>query len=1410
MTTAIPMKSELPRTEILLGIDIGSVTISVVQTDLAGRILKTSYLFHKGQIRDGLAAAGREINLATLRGIAVCAAPCFDPELVTLCNPQVAVIRATKMLCGQAQSLLLVGAEKFSLIKFDEKGNFESARSNSSCAAGTGSFLDQQAFRLNLSGIEELCEMALKNKGPIPDIASRCSVFAKTDLIHAQQRGYSREAICDSLCKGLAVNIVDTLFNQEALFAPVFFAGGVSKNAAVVRHLEELLNTRLLLHEYSHCLGAAGACYSLLQEPQVIPKKLIASLDEILLPDDAGKTYFHPPLALKLSEYPDFRSEDSWNFKPAVSSHPADVQVDLYTPLAEGREYGTYLGIDIGSTSTKAILTSTDHSPVAGFYTYTAGKPVEAVQAIFEAIDDLVGKHGIRLSFRGAGTTGSGRKFIGKIIRADLIVDEITAHARAAFELNPKTDTIIEIGGQDSKFTLMHDGVVTFSQMNAVCAAGTGSFLEEQAGKLGCPLSAYSEQTGGVSAPLASDRCTVFMERDTNHLLNKGYSVEEILATVLHSVLQNYLKKVAVEGSIGDHICFQGATAKNRSLVAAFEQRLGKKIFVSPYCHLTGALGVALLLGEEIPAETTFRGLGFYLEPVEIRSERCEFCANHCHISLATVHGEQEAYGFLCGRDYETKKHVAADSPVFNLLEERARILHIPRLKTFSHEVIIGLPASLHLFEELTLWKRFFGNLSIPTITSEGYHDPVKAGKRIAGAEFCAPIDSIYGHASWLAGKADFIFLPVSLETRDKAERSEQYYCYYTQYSASLIHTLKDKRITGKMISPMLEFPKGNRHVIKQLTESLQPVLGPAITPGKVKQAFEEALRFSHDRKKKLFSLFETEFQPDNGISVVLLGRPYVVLSKSMNKGIPEIFARMGIKAFFQDMITPDELQPEETELLLRKIPWYYASKILETANTAATAKNLYPVLITAFKCAPDAFIIEYFKKLLNDRHKPYLILQIDEHDSNVGYETRIEAAIRSFRNHSLLNRKNPVPVSLQLLPHLETRINGKTLLFPNWDNLVAPLLVANLKRGGIDARLMNSSELIIKKSMATNTGQCLPVNIVAQEFIDYVEQHRLQPGNTMLWMTKCFITCNLRLYPFYVKNLLEDYGHGFEKASVYYGELTHFEIAMSTSYYAYFAYLLGGLIRKLGCKIRSYETNKGETDVAIGKSIRILEPAFLGKRPMDAAVTEALSLFEKIERKPGNKPRVAIFGDLYVRDNDIMNQNLIRDIEENGGEVVTTPYTDLVRINAENVVRRARARGDYFKAGLYRVMLSSTGIFEDRYYKQFKKYLGNKPVVDPVKLEKNLAKFNITPYHSGESYENILKVFYILENYPDISLFVQTNPAFCCPALVTEAMAQEIKRITGIPVVTLTYDGTGGNKNDVVVSYLNSLSARV
>jgi predicted CoA-substrate-specific enzyme activase len=1391
-------------TESILGIDIGSVSLYMVQLDTDGKILRRFFQFHKGNIPEALSEAGKTFDLSGIKAIACTSSSNYlNKKLIRHYNSQVAIMAAARHCCSKAASVLHIGAEKFMLIKFDSKGNYQSARINSSCAAGTGSFLDQQAVRLNLSGIEELCERASKNCDEVPGIASRCAVFSKTDIIHAQQRGYSVNAICDSLCKGLAENIINTVFNREQPALPLLITGGVSRNSVVRRYLEGLLKTTFLENEDSHLFGAIGAGLMLLKEKTGITPLNINSLEDILIKPESDKQYYHKPLSLSLSKYPDFSNFESFRLIPEISGHSAEVEVDIYSELIPGNVHRVFAGIDIGSTSTKAILIDEAGKPVAGFYTYTVGKPLSAVKSVLEAIEIIERRKRIKFTIKGAGTTGSGRKFIGKILNADLIIDEITSHARAAYELNPGTDTIIEIGGQDAKFTLMHNGNVTFSQMNSVCAAGTGSFLQEQAVKLGCSLSEYSGMVENVAAPLASDRCAVFMERDISQLLNKGYTVNEILATALHSVTENYMQKVANEASVGNNICFQGATAKNRSLIAAFEQRLNKPVYVSKYCHLTGALGTALMLHEENISESRFRGIDLYNKEIPVDTETCTLCTNNCCISVATVSGEKVAYGFMCGRDYETPHFTSRNKTGFDLIKSRDKIFSVNPADNYRSDLVIGIPASLHLFEELSLWKRFFNNLSIRTITSENYRDPVKTGKCLAGAEFCSPINSIFGHVVYLSDKVDFIFLPVLLQTRENSAENKGHYCYYTQFSASLVYTLKINDIHNKCLSPLLSFPKGKYHVSQKLFQCLKPLLKNGITYFAVLNAFSEALSFYSNQKKQLGDLFKKEFQPEKDISVVLLGRPYIVLSKTLNKGIPDIFNSLGIKSFYQDMVSSDDIDPEDITVLLKKVPWYFVSKILEVAKIVANTRNLYPVLITAFKCAPDSFIIEYFKKIFNASHKPYLILQIDEHDSNLGYETRIEAAVRSFRNHASVCEVNPKFEARNIFPQISKEIAGKTLLFPMWDPVVSPLLVANLKRLGIDARLMKSSDMIIKKSMAHNSGQCLPINIIAQEFIEYVEEHKLDPGNTMLWAIESKLSCNLRLYPEYIKSILENWGNGMEKAHVYSGLLTHLEISLSATYYAYFAYLLGGLIRMTGHRIRPYEINKGDTDQVLNETVGILEGAFLGKKSMDKAVSEVVTRFDSIPRTEGNRPKVALFGDFYICDNDIMNQDLSHDIEESGGEVITTPYTDQVKMSLDNVIRLGIYRGEYMTAAQQRVISSCLKLFEDKYYRYFEKFLGPQKIINSKKLEKYLDRFNINPYHSGESYENILKIFYFMENYPDISLFVQANPAFCCPSLVTEAMTGEITKITGVPVVTITYDGTNDYKNDVIIPYL-------
>jgi predicted CoA-substrate-specific enzyme activase len=961
----------------ILGIDVGSVSVSLALVQDTGTVADTRYAFHHGDVRGTLDRLLQELPSASVRGVACTSTTPDVLNDVDSYDWKVAYVQAARRLHGRVGSLLLVGGERFGMVFFDQSGGYLRYRSNSSCAAGTGSFLDQQARRLNLGGSDALARTALENSGDVPAIASRCSVFAKTDLIHAQQEGFSIQEICDGLCLGLARNVVDTVLTNQVPNAPLVMAGGVSRNAAVVRHVERLVGMDVVVNNRSHCYGAIGAGLLWLAEhPQTVDgSQERTDLRHLVREEEGTRRYHYEPLSPELPGYPNFTRHMRYRFPALRLSAENPVEVDVYEPLPAGSERSVYLGIDIGSTSTKAVLLGNAREVVAGFYTRTAGRPVPAVQGIFQTIDALARESGIRFRVRRVGTTGSGRKFIGKIIGADTVVDEISAHARAAYELDPNIDTIIEIGGQDSKFTTMQDGMVTFSQMNTVCAAGTGSFLEEQAGKLGVPVNEYAERAFGVAAPLTSDRCTVFMERDINHFLNRSYSVDAILAAALHSVRENYLTKVATRGAIGSHVCFQGATAKNRALVAAFAQELGKPVSVSRYCHLTGALGVALFLQEQPAAGTRFRGLALYRDEIPVERETCGLCKNHCRIRVATVGGERVAFGFRCGRDDDASGYVSRNRSGFSLEREwreaRRATASVSegRVRTAPTEEAlptIGIPAALHLYEDLPLWRRFFAELGVPVVTSEAAKAAVKEGKLVSGAEFCAPMSALHGHVRYLQDRADYVFLPIYIERSgpDSRRGRSRQYCYYTQFASSVVSLSTDP---GRCISPLVRGGDDDPRTQKDLCDALRPVLGDWLSQAAVADAYDRALRAASRASERLRWAYHRQAAADD-VNVVLLGRPYTVLSPEMNSGIPDVFGALGVRAFFQDMVDYEPEDVASIDPLLDAFHWRYAAKILEVATVSTRTPGMYPVLITSFKCAPDSFLMEYFRRIMDAR----------------------------------------------------------------------------------------------------------------------------------------------------------------------------------------------------------------------------------------------------------------------------------------------------------------------------------------------------------------------------------------------------------------------------------------------------------
>jgi len=439
---------------------------------------------------------------------------------------------------------------------------------------------------------------------------------------------------------------------------------------------------------------------------------------------------------------------------------------------------------------------------------------------------------------------------------------------------------------------------------------------------------------------------------------------------------------------------------------------------------------------------------------------------------------------------------------------------------------------------------------------------------------------------------------------------------------------------------------------------------------------------------------------------------------------------------------------------------------------------------------------------------KPYLILQIDEHGSAVGYETRIESAVETFRNHFRQNSPVRRQRGRQRVSRLPFR--GQTMLVPNYDQLSCSLICAAFEHGGYRALLIEETSRTVASSLRLNDGQCLPLSCIVQGIVETVRKYRLKPENTALYLNAIIRSaCNLPQYPLMAKKLLEQRGDGFENVEVYAGEFEMKGLPLELIHDIYCSYLLGGLLRKIGCRLRPYERSSGETDRVVEEARLMLHRCITEGESKEAVFREIVAGFARIPlaERPGTRPKVAIIGDLYVRDNEAFNQGLIADLENYGAEVVTVPYTYVVRLILDRDIRFLREDGRYFSVAGIRLLAEVLEASERRFYQAGRSLLQEEfPTFDDAIFD-CLKKYHVTLGHGGETAQNILKIFSLLRHYPDIALFIHVNPLFCCPALVSEALFKTIEKDIGIPVVSLTYDGTTAQRNESLAPYLHYIT---
>lgn len=987
--------------DVFLGIDVGSTTVKVVALDPSARLLAHRYVRANGRPRATLLATAREF-LGTLPPVRVLGVglsgsggrPVADIVGGIHTNELVTQTRAVGEFHRNARTVIEIGGQdsKFLSVKWDEASRqmvLVDFSMNALCAAGTGSFLDQQAERLGIAIDGEFARIALASENPAR-IAGRCTVFAKSDMIHLQQEGTPLPDILMGLCHALARNFRSVIGKGKTFAPPILFQGGVAYNGAVARAFEDVLGLepgQLVIPAHRDLMAALGAAYTAMDEHA-----------------EGREHAFHGFEALEESLRTGSGRERTL---PALAPRPCAACREL-APLQGPRHtrHPVYLGVDVGSISTNVVLIDDADRVVARRYLATAGRPLEAVR---KGLAEVASEVGDTVEVRAVGCTGSGRYLTGHYVGADVVRNEITAQARAAVSVDPDVDTVFEIGGQDSKYIRLDRGAVVDFAMNNACAAGTGSFLEEQADRLAISIQEEFQKLA-LSAPAPAclgERCTVFMESDLIHHQQRGARTENLTAGLAYSIVHNYMNRVVNTRPVGRRVFFQGGVAHNGAVASAFEAAIGRPITVPPHHDVTGAIGAAMLAREEVQRRpgfrTRFRGFDASGRAYDARSFVCKACPNLCEVKKVTIAGDAPVYyGARCDRFEEAGRGSSSGAHVPDLFAERAALLlgdwHEPGDRV-AGRLRVGIPRSLLFHDLFPWWRTFFAHLGMDVVlSSETNSDIVRLTAQTAAAETCYPVKLAFGHVAELLDRdVDFVFLPSILDREDMGPgQVHNHYCPYIPATPFMVaaHLGRDSGRPGPRLLKFpfhMQQPVARRRELGVLAEQLGVGRGAVM----VAAAAGDAMQVDFYRALKALGRKAMDSLGPDLTGVVVVGRPYNTCDLGVCQDLPRKLRKLGVLPIPVDTLTgmSVDLSAEHRDMY-----WRSGQAILGTARLVAREPRLQAIYLTSFHCGPDSFLLSYFRHEMAG--KPFLELEVDDHTAEAGIVTRCEAFLDSLHIH--------------------------------------------------------------------------------------------------------------------------------------------------------------------------------------------------------------------------------------------------------------------------------------------------------------------------------------------------------------------------------------------------------------------------
>jgi predicted CoA-substrate-specific enzyme activase len=1347
-----------------LGVDIGSVNAKLALVDENGKVLEldTEKVISspRAAVSSLIARLGERFNLEDIvaAGVSGSGRAVIPKELGwTEYSSSLAIASGLLHRYPDVKTIIQIGGQSTLVIALEDglKKPWK-VESNPLCAAGTGRFLEQQAYRIGIS-MEDFASLALQCKGTPPRIAARCSVFAKTDLIHLQQKGAPLDAMLYALCESVA-RMVASL--KKGIFQePVYFVGGVAANPAVAKSLNSMISTRnghpvevIIPENYLYMESLGSALLSIGKTSRGV----------MLSGTDARQRYFQMP---KLEII--------------------NVQDGKDGQRIEEQGIG-YLGVDVGSTSTKAVIMDESGTRLlAKNYLMTAGRPVEAIRQVFR---NLLRDGADKVKIAGVGVTGSGRYLVGGFIGADMIKNEITAQTRAAAEMDPEAD-IIEIGGQDSKLVIKRNGVVVDYHMNKACAAGTGSFIDELAEMLGVSVTNGQFADLAFAAPHTIDlgtRCAAFMGQAVASAQQEGVPLEIITASLANSIAKNYLSKVVEHRKLGDKVILTGAVFYNKAVVAAFHQQLeDKKLTVPEHKEVSGAIGAALLAKEAmVGQESKFKGFQEVVDrECKLTTFVCKGCDNNCTITRMEMPGEEPSYyGSRCDKYDAVASHAKQET----FFDKRETLLFREYKNGAGTGPTVGIPRALLVYDYAPLLIGFLNALDARVVLSSQTNNAIMdQAIELSYTDSCFPMKLLHGHAAMLKD-TDYILYPCAIRLGGKdGDASQKYSCPLVQASPFIIRNVLD--FGERLLIPIIDFSRGDDDVIQNL---VNVAVKMGFSRKKSKEAalagIESQRRFEADQAALGRELLE-QLHKSGQLGVVLFARSYMSQDAGANLGIAEKLAQLGVVPMPLDFLPLKSVNAKDYS---DRPYWFYENKYIAGADITVSDPQLYGLWLTNFGCGPNSFIIHIVEDIMGG--KPLGQLEIDEHAAEAGIVTRLEAFVDTIEGfaHSADKQEEPRKEDIYrraFPPVIDTK---KTFIIPRMTPHIE-LVGALLEGSGFKAVVLpeaNERNLLYADKV-TSGVECLPYRVTLGDFLRFSYEDGTDLKNVEAVMAGAYGPCRFGKYALEQIKILRDVGIDIPiRTTVSNNAYRDTEISPRFARLAWKGCVAIDYLQRSLWRTRPYEKKPGSVDELFDGYLGRIVGRVRNRESFDDILGQVSSDFKSlIDPELPRRPLVGINGEIFLRSNRFSNQDLVRECEKAGLEVVVSSIGEWMKYIFYRHVEDAVRDRKFLKALISYIIKR---VWEHDEHKVVKHYQNLVDLKEPSTEEVlRLTSEWLSPKCGSEAVLSIGSGVEWMEN-PKFAGVISVMPHGCMPGGIVAAMSEKFSALYRKPWINLTYDG--------------------